>query len=126
MSMTRSYILVGAGIIAASAVDAVSSESAVMAKMQTPHADGPKGNGRNHRGKSMTKQLRLIGCLLVASLFSSLAAYGQTDTATIVGTVVDHSGAVLPNGRNRSECAGSSACGLHLAGRFGERTDDSE
>src|SRR5882672_3244800 len=98
MSMTRSYILVGAGIIAASAVDAVSSESAVMAKMQTPHADGPKGNGRNHRGKSMTKQLRLIGCLLVALLFSSLAAYGQTDTATIVGTVVDHSGAVLPNG----------------------------
>jgi len=46
----------------------------------------------------MTKQLRLIGCLLVALLFSSLAAYGQTDTATIVGTVVDHSGAVLPNG----------------------------
>ena len=45
----------------------------------------------------MTKHLRLIGCLLLASLFSSLAAYGQTDTASIVGTVVDASGAALPN-----------------------------
>jgi uncharacterized protein (DUF608 family) len=47
MSMTRRDILVGAGgIIAASAVDAVSSESASMAKMQTTHAGGPTGDGR--------------------------------------------------------------------------------
>ena len=47
MSMTRRDILVGAGgIIAASAVDAVSSESAIAAKMQTTHADGPTGDGR--------------------------------------------------------------------------------
>src|SRR6266702_4867948 len=47
MSMTRRDILVGAGgIIAASAVDAVSSESATMAKMQTTHADGATGDGR--------------------------------------------------------------------------------
>src|SRR5882724_2115242 len=47
MSMTRRDILVGAGgIIAASAVDAVSSESPIMAKMQSTHADGPRGDGR--------------------------------------------------------------------------------
>src|SRR5882672_7940501 len=45
---------------------------------------------------TMTKNLRIIGCLLL-SLFCSLAAYGQTDAATIVGTVVDNSGAVLAN-----------------------------
>jgi len=45
----------------------------------------------------MTKHLRIIGCLLLASsLFSSPVAYGQTDAATIVGTVVDHTGAVVP------------------------------
>src|SRR5258705_12315934 len=60
--------------------------------------DRPAVSIFRHRGKSMTKHFGLIGCLLLASLFSSLAAYGQTDTATIVGTVVDHSGAVLPNG----------------------------
>ena len=48
MSMTRRDILVGAGgIIAASAADAVSSESAITAKMQTVHADGPTGDDRN-------------------------------------------------------------------------------
>jgi len=47
MSMTRRDILVGAGgVIAASAVDAVSSESPIMAKMQSTHADGPTGDGR--------------------------------------------------------------------------------
>src|SRR5216683_369545 len=47
MSMTRRDILVGAGgIIAASAVDAVSSDSPIMAKMQSTHADGPRGEGR--------------------------------------------------------------------------------
>jgi hypothetical protein len=46
----------------------------------------------------MTKYLRIIGCVLLVSLFSSLAAYGQTDSATIVGTVSDNSGAVLANG----------------------------
>ena len=46
MSMTRRDILVGAGIIAASAVDAVSSDSASMAKRHTTHADGPTGDGR--------------------------------------------------------------------------------
>ena len=45
----------------------------------------------------MTKHLRLIGCLLLASLFSSFAAYGQTDAGSIVGTVSDNSGAVLAN-----------------------------
>ena len=45
----------------------------------------------------MTKHLRIIGCLLLLSLFSSLAAYSQTDSGTITGTVVDHSGAVVPN-----------------------------
>jgi uncharacterized protein (DUF608 family) len=45
--MTRRDILVGAGgIIAASAVDAVVSESAVMDKMQTARADEPTGDGR--------------------------------------------------------------------------------
>lgn len=42
-------------------------------------------------------RLRMISGLLFASLFSSLAAYGQADTAAIVGTVADQSGAVLPN-----------------------------
>jgi outer membrane receptor protein involved in Fe transport len=51
----------------------------------------------DHQGKSMTKYLRIIGCLLLVWLFTSVAAYGQTDTATLVGTVVDRSGAVLPN-----------------------------
>jgi len=47
MSMTRRDILVGAGgIIAASAVDAVASDSPIMAKMQSTHADGPRGEGR--------------------------------------------------------------------------------
>lgn len=41
MSMTRRNILVGAGgIIAATAVDALSSESALMAQTQTTHTDG--------------------------------------------------------------------------------------
>src|SRR5438477_10358138 len=51
----------------------------------------------HHRGNSMTKHFRITGCLLCASLFSSLA-YGQADSAAIVGTVIDYSGAVLPNG----------------------------
>jgi Carboxypeptidase regulatory-like domain/TonB dependent receptor len=51
----------------------------------------------HHQGKSMTKHLRLIGCLLLASLLPSLAAYGQTDAGSIVGTVTDNSGAVLSN-----------------------------
>ena len=46
MSLTRRDILLGAGIIAASAVDAVSSESAIAAKKQTTHADEPTGDGR--------------------------------------------------------------------------------
>ena len=46
MSMTRRDILLGAGIIAASAVDAVSSESAIAAKKQTTHADEPTADGR--------------------------------------------------------------------------------
>src|SRR5436309_2319887 len=47
MPMTRRDILVGAsGIIAASAVDAASSESAAMAQTQTTHADGPTGDGQ--------------------------------------------------------------------------------
>jgi hypothetical protein len=45
----------------------------------------------------MRKHLRLIGCLLLASLLPSLAAYGQTDAGSIVGTVTDNSGAVLSN-----------------------------
>src|SRR5207245_8493169 len=49
------------------------------------------------RGKSMTKHLRLIGCLLLASLSFSLVAFGQTDAGSIVGTVTDNSGAVLAN-----------------------------
>src|SRR5258708_175360 len=51
----------------------------------------------NHQGKSMTKKLRIVGCLLLVPLFTALTAFGQTDTATIVGTVLDQSGAVLPN-----------------------------
>ncbi len=47
MSLTRRDILVGAGgIIAASAVDAVSSQTAIMAQVQTTHADAPTGDGR--------------------------------------------------------------------------------
>jgi len=68
---------------------------------QLPHdcsSNGPAVSIFHHRATSITKPLRIIGCLLLVSLFSSLAAYGQTDTAAIVGTVVDHSGAVLPNG----------------------------
>ena len=38
------------------------------------------------------KLLTTSGTMLV-----SLAAYSQTDTASIVGTVIDNSGAVLPN-----------------------------
>jgi hypothetical protein len=36
-------------------------------------------------------------CMLLALLFSPTVMLGQTDTATIVGTVVDQSGAALPN-----------------------------
>jgi hypothetical protein len=50
-----------------------------------------------HQGKSMTKYLRITGCLMLVSLFFSLAAYAQTDAATLVGTVSDGSGAVLAN-----------------------------
>jgi len=45
----------------------------------------------------MTKYLRITGCLMLVSLFFSLAAYAQTDAATLVGTVSDGSGAVLAN-----------------------------
>src|SRR3569623_1856800 len=48
-------------------------------------------------GRHSTTRLHLIVWLVFTSLFSSLAAYGQTDTATILGTVSDPSGAVLPN-----------------------------
>jgi outer membrane receptor protein involved in Fe transport len=71
----------------------------------------------------MTKQLRLIGCLLLASLFCSLTAYGQTDTASIVGTVVDASGAALPNavvtlinlGTNLKTVAKTDSAGNYIA-----------
>lgn len=47
MSMTRRDILVGAGgIIAASAVDAVGSDSAVVARTQAKNADGPTSDAR--------------------------------------------------------------------------------
>lgn len=52
MSMTRRDILVGAGIVAACAVDAVSSESAMLSKAQTTHADGETGEGQE---KTKTK-----------------------------------------------------------------------
>jgi outer membrane receptor protein involved in Fe transport len=71
----------------------------------------------------MTKHLRIIGCLLLVSLFSSLAAYGQTDTASIVGTVVDASGATLPNavvtlvnlGTNLKTVAKTDSAGNYIA-----------
>ena len=71
----------------------------------------------------MTKDLRIIGCLLLAFLFSSLAAYGQTDTASIVGTVVDASGAALPNavvtlvnlGTNLKTVAKTDSAGNYIA-----------
>ena len=71
----------------------------------------------------MTKRLRLIGCLLLASLFCSLTAYGQTDTASIVGTVVDASGAALPNavvtlmnlGTNLKTVAKTDSAGNYIA-----------
>ena len=45
----------------------------------------------------MMKRLWIIAFLLLVSLSASVVAYGQTDAATIVGTVVDNSGAVLAN-----------------------------
>ena len=71
----------------------------------------------------MTKDLRIIGCLLLGSLFSSLAAYGQTDTASIVGTAVDASGAALPNavvtlvnlGTNLKTVAKTDSAGNYIA-----------
>ena len=45
----------------------------------------------------MMKRLWTIAFLLLVSLSASVVAYGQTDAATIVGTVVDNSGAVLAN-----------------------------
>src|SRR5258708_34424018 len=68
---------------------------------QLPHdcsSNGPAVSIFHHRATSMTKHLRIIHCLLLVSLFSPLAAYGQTVSAAIVGTVVAHSGPVLPNG----------------------------
>jgi len=47
MAMTRRDILIGAGgMIAASGVDAVSSESGVTAKAQATHAEGATGDDR--------------------------------------------------------------------------------
>jgi hypothetical protein len=45
----------------------------------------------------MMKRLWIIALLLLVTLFASVATYGQTDAATVVGTVIDNSGAVLPN-----------------------------
>ena len=46
----------------------------------------------------MMKRLSIIAILLpVLVLFTSVLTYGQTDTATVVGTVVDASGAAIPN-----------------------------
>src|SRR5882757_5083330 len=47
--------------------------------------------------RSTTRYLGIIACLLASSFLLSTAAFAQTDTATIVGTVVDKSGAVLPD-----------------------------
>src|SRR5580698_2931512 len=48
--------------------------------------------------ESITRHFWLIcSCMLLALLFSPTVMLGQTDTATIVGTVVDQSGAALPN-----------------------------
>ncbi len=68
-------------------------------------------------------RVRMISCLLFASLFSTLAAYGQTDTAAIVGTVADQSGAVVPDavvtlinvGTNAKTVAKTNADGNYIA-----------
>jgi hypothetical protein len=46
----------------------------------------------------MTRNLWCLSCLLLAALIAPVGVYGQADMATIVGTVVDSSGAVVPNG----------------------------
>src|SRR3984885_10053549 len=48
--------------------------------------------------ESIARHFCLIcSCILLALLFSPTVMLAQTDTATIVGTVVDQSGAALPN-----------------------------
>src|SRR5579872_1696100 len=48
--------------------------------------------------ESIARHFCLIcSCILLALLFSPTVMFGQADTATIVGTVVDQSGAALPN-----------------------------
>ncbi len=45
----------------------------------------------------MMKRLWIIAFLLQVLLFATVATYAQTDTASIVGTVLDASGAAMPN-----------------------------
>src|ERR1700693_2223338 len=46
----------------------------------------------------MRNYFNIATCLAVLALVSGTLAYGQADTATIVGTVHDSSGAVIPGG----------------------------
>src|SRR5580704_10635903 len=47
----------------------------------------------------MGKRSRLrLGCLILGAMLAPICVYGQADMATIVGTVVDSSGAIVPNG----------------------------
>lgn len=47
---------------------------------------------------SMKKNFWGLSCLVSVALIAPSGVYAQADMATIVGTVVDSSGAVVPNG----------------------------
>lgn len=46
----------------------------------------------------MKRNLWALCCLSVATIFAPIHLFGQVDTGTIVGSVLDSSGAVVPNG----------------------------
>ncbi len=64
MSITRRDILLGAGgIIAASTVDTVSSESTVTAKVQTTQGDGPAGGARKEQTTTSDRRVRAFNSI---------------------------------------------------------------
>src|SRR3990172_11170915 len=54
------------------------------------------GNFRRRKGRSMSRKIRVVMCLLVFVCGLSLASMAQMTTATLTGTVRDETGGVLP------------------------------
>ncbi|HEY1902757.1 MAG TPA: TonB-dependent receptor [Terracidiphilus sp.] len=71
----------------------------------------------------LKSRILILGCLLLAALVAPAMMYGQTDTATILGTVTDGSGAtvagatvtLIETGTNTKTVVNTSALGAFVA-----------